>query len=213
MERRTFIGGALAAATLTSSIGLAADKPAGDLAKVRSRYLDELLKAPSADFAAYKKFRLAEVRGETDPAWLKSMNFDRKGAPRMSEADSKSLAEASAAALARSLVQAFSAGGMEMVKEPGPGVLNVKASATNVFLNAPESRESGSQSIAEEIGKVNLALEASDAASGKVLLKTAHRGTAKTVDGASRATSVSNRFYFDNLFNDWSKNVVAEMKK
>jgi hypothetical protein len=215
MERRKFIRtvAVAGAAALTVPLAFGADKPAGDLAKVRSRYLDELQKKPGADFGGYKKVRFDEIRAETDPAWVKAMNYDRRGGAKTSDEDAKKLADAGAAALGRALVQAFASKGFEVVKEAGPGVLNVKASATNLYLNAPEGKESGVQSVAEEIGKANLSFEGRDAASGDVLIKVNHRGRAKTVDRAARVSDVSNRFYFDALFAEWSKNVVAEIRQ
>lgn len=213
MERRKFIGAAAAVAG-SAAVGqaFAATDKQGDLVRVRSRHLDEVLRKPNADFGTYRKVRLEAIRAEADPGWVKSINYSRKGGAKLDEADAKKLAEAGAASLARALVGAFSANGYELVKEPGPGVMNVTASATNLYLNAPESFEAGTRSVVtDEVGKATLRLEGRDAVTGNILLQTTHKGIARTVD-ASRATNVTNRFHFDALFAQWAAHVVQEIK-
>jgi hypothetical protein len=214
MNRRDFICIATAVAgTLAARPTLAAVEKPGDLEKVRSRNLDELLKRPKTDFGTFRRVRLDAIGAQADPAWLKSMNYNRKGGPKLTEADARKLAEVAAASLTVAIARAFTDKGLEVVKDSGPGgVLDIKASATNLFLNAPELYDAGAQSVAEEVGKATLQLEARDAASGALLLKTTHKGTARTVARAARATNVSNRFYFDALFTEWAAHVVQEMK-
>jgi hypothetical protein len=211
MDRRRFLGTTLGtAAAMVTSAAVAAG--ANDLEKVRSRYLDELLRRPGTDFSTYRKVRFEAIGAQADPSWTKSMNYSRKAGPKLGPEDAKKLADAGAASLAAALARAFSGKGYELVKDSGPGVLNIKASATNLYLNAPEIYDAGTQSLAEEVGKAVLQLEGRDAVSGTLLVKTAHRGTARTVDRAQRATNVSNRFHFDALFTEWANHVVQELK-
>jgi hypothetical protein len=61
-----------------------------------------------------------------------------------------------------------------------------------------------------EAGRATLRAEGRDA-SGAVRLQSEHRGTAGDTGRLSRASNVTNRFWFDALFRNWANEVAAEL--
>ncbi|QJR14480.1 hypothetical protein [Usitatibacter palustris] len=180
------------------------------LQAVKSKQLDQLQVAPG--LSAYKKVLIDPSKAEVHPGWMRSMN-DGLGGPKVKRADVDRIAKESAKGLDMFVAPAFKANGYEIVTAPGPGVMRIAASANEIYVNAPDTNQPGVMSATEDAGTARMRLVATDSVSGKPLARTEHKLTASGATGSpTRATNVSNRFWFGNAFERWAVNVAKELQ-
>jgi hypothetical protein len=183
------------------------------LVAARSKNLDELHLRPNADLAGYRKVLIDPVQVEFAKGWLTHMNaYNRRSLSRWITPDeARRIAEETASSLQAAVTEAFKARGYEIVTAPGPGVLRLSPSATELFVNAPDGLSPWrTRTFTREAGDAKLRLEARDAVSGTLLARVLHRGIARQVGQFNLANEVSNRFWFDTLFSRWAANCADE---
>lgn len=180
------------------------------LVAIKSKQLDQLQVAPGA--GAYKKVLIDPAKAEVHPGWLRSMN-DGLGGPKVKRADVDRIATETAKGLDTMVAPAFKANGYEVVTAPGPGVMRIAASASEIYVNAPDMNQPGVMSATEDAGTARMRLVATDSVSGKPLARSEHKLTASGATGSpTRATNVSNRFWFGNAFERWATTVAKELQ-
>ena len=92
-------------------------------------------------------------------------------------------------------------------------VLRLSPRVTELYVNAPDVFPPGvTRSFARDAGEATLVLEARDAVSGTLLAVIVDHGTAQDMLRFTRATSVSNAFWFEGLYKRWATNSVAELE-
>lgn len=184
------------------------------LVAARSRNLDELHLRPNADLAGYRKVLVDPARVEFAKDWLRHMTaYNRSPSRWITPEDAQRLVMETAASLQLAVAEAFKARGYEIVMTPGPGVLQLSPSATELFVNAPDGPAPWrTKTLTRDAGEAKLALEARDALSGTILARVSHHGIAREVGRLNLANEVANRFWFDALFNRWAANCVAEFE-
>ena len=109
------------------------------------------------------------------------------------------------------VAEAFKARGYEIAAAPGPGVLRLSPTITELYVNAAENLATGgtTKSFTKDAGEATLILEARDSVSGTLLGRVVDHRTARDSKGTQigdvrRTTSVSNNFWFDATFRRWA---------
>ena len=204
----------LAASFLALPAG-AVTSPASDgLVAVSSRNLDEVYVRPGADFQAYRKVVIDPARVEFRKGWLRSINATRGTSRWLVPEDAANIADNAATSLTDVVVASFTSRGYEIVTAPGAGVLRVSANVTDLVVNAPDVASASMQALYNvTAGEATLTLEVRDAATGTLLGRVVDRGTARELSSrVNRAFGVTNVFWFDALFRQWTANSIKEFE-
>jgi hypothetical protein len=165
------------------------------LVAVKSRTLDELYVRPSADLSAYRRIIVDPAHAALAKNWLKDMNSQRDVQRWLRPDDAARIADEAAASLRTVVTETFKTRGYEIATAPGAGVLRLTASATDVFVNAPDVPAPGIQrAFVRDGGQATLRLDVRDSVSGVLVARIVDRGTARELRLNNQATSVSNLF-------------------
>ncbi len=203
---------AAAAAALASAF--AATNPAAEgLAAVKSSTLDQVYLRPAVNLADYRKVMVEPARVEMLKGWRKSINQQREPSRWITVEDEQDLVRKAAAGMTGAVVEAFKAKGFEIVTAPGPGVLRVSPSTTDLFVNAPDTVTATRQGqITQfEAGDATLDMEIRDSTNGNVVGLVSDRNAARQVGRLNRVTLISNQFWFDAMFSAWARNCATEI--
>ncbi len=210
------IGGLGAAVTAPSQ---AATPPTYEgLVSVRSWNLDELYLRPNADLASYRKVVIDPVQVRFREDWNRDFVDPHAKTRRLLQEDVRRIADDTALTMQSAVTEAFKARGYEIASAPGPGVLRLSPSVTDLYVNAAENLASGTtKSFTKDAGEATLILEARDAASGTLLGRVVDRRTARESKGTQigdvrRTSTVSNNFWFDATFRRWAATCVKEFE-
>lgn len=205
----------LLAALLFSLPAGAVTAPASDgLVAVQSRNLDEVYVRPDANFQAYRKVIIDPAQVEFRKGWLRSINATRGPSRWLVPEDAANIADSAATSLTDVVVAAFTSRGYDIVKAPDAGVLHVSAKVTDLVVNAPDVASANPQVLFNvTAGEATLTLELRDAANGALLGRVVDRGTAHELSPRiNRAFGVTNVFWFDALFQQWTANAIREFE-
>ena len=202
----TFAGATFAAP------GPAAPMAGDGLVSVQSRNLDQVYLRPGADLAAFRKVMIDPVQVEFSRNWLRNVN-DPRYVARVRPDDARRIAAETTANLNVIIADAFKARGYEIVAAPGPGVLRLSARVTELYVNAPDVFPPGNtRSFARDAGEATLLLDVRDSVGGETLALIVDHDTATDMMRLTRATSVSNTFWFDGMYKRWAKSTVAALQ-
>ena len=205
----------LVAAALMAFPAGAATPPASDgLVAVSSRTLDEVYVRPDENFEAYRQVVVDPSRVEFKKGWLRSINATRGPSRWLVPEDAANIADNAATSLNEVVVASFTSRGYEVVTAPGAGVLRVSANVTDLVVNAPDVASASMQALYNvTAGEATLTLEVRDAATGTLLGRVVDRGTARELSSRiNRAFGVTNVFWFDALFRQWTANSIKEFE-
>jgi Protein of unknown function (DUF3313) len=181
------------------------------LVRMQSRDLDRFYVRPGAKLASYRKVMIDPVQVEFSKDWLGNVN-DSRYVARIRPEDAKRIADETTADAAGIIADAFRARGYEVVTAPSPDVLRVSPRVAELYVNAPDVFPPGiTRAFARDAGEATLVLEARDALSGQLLATIVDHDTAKDMLRLTRATSISNTFWFDGLYKRWAANSVAQL--
>jgi len=192
----------------------AATNPAAEgLATVKSSTLDELYLRPAADLASYRKVMVEPAKVEMLKGWRKTINQQREPSRWVTVSDEQDLVRNAAAGMTGAVVEAFRARGFEIVTEPGPGVLRVSPSTTDLYVNAPDTVTPAPQGQIThfEAGDATLNMEIRDSTNGNAVAFVSDRNAARQVGRLNRVTLISNQFWFDAMFSAWARNCATEL--
>jgi len=189
------------------------------LVPVHSWNLDELYLRPNADLASYRQVAIDPVQVSFRKDWNRDFVDPHASIRRLSAEDARRIAEDAGANMSRALIDAFRARGYEVVSAPGPGVLRLTPSVTDLYVNAAEELATGgtTKSFTKDAGEATLVLEVRDGASGALLGRVVDRRTARETKGTQRSdlrrtTEVSNNFWFDQSFRQWAGACIKEFE-
>ena len=181
------------------------------LAAVQSRDLDEFYLRPNADLAAYRKIVIDPVQVTFRKDWNKDFVDPHGSLRRLLQDDVRRIADETASTMQSAVAEAFKARGYEIAAAPGPGVLRLSPTITELYVNAAENLATGgtTKSFTKDAGEATLILEARDSVSGTLLGRVVDHRTARDSKGTQigdvrRTTSVSNNFWFDATFRRWA---------
>jgi hypothetical protein len=202
------------AAPLAATAYTSATAPEG-LQAVKSWQLDHVFLRPGAKLAGYRKVMLdpvIDVKFQAD--WLRNMN-DRRPLPHLTDADAKRIADDAARSLYKIVGDAFKARGYEIVTAAGPDVLRVTTGISEFYVTAPEidSAYVTRSFTRDDAGQATLTLEGRDSVSNQLLVTIVDGEEARTATHMSRATDVSNAFWFDAMYKRWAQNCVDVLQR
>jgi len=146
---------------------------------------------PNANLANYRRVVVDPGQASLASDWLKSMNQQRTPGRWVTREDAQRLQDEAASSLAPIVSEAFRAQGYELVTAPGPGVLRISPRVSDLYVNAPDTYDSGIQRyVVRDAGQATLHLEVRDAATGEVVARVIDRSTAKEINrNFNRATN------------------------
>ncbi len=188
------------------------------LVAVRSWNLDELYLRPNADLATYRRVVIDPAQVTFRKDWNKDSPDLHGVTRRLREGDAQRLADDTASAMQSALAEAFKARGYEIAAAPGPGVLRLSPSITDLYINAAEDLSPGTtKSFTKDAGEATLLLEARDASTGMLLGRVVDHRTARETKGIERrdlirTTSVSDSFWFDTISKRWAADCIKEFE-
>ncbi len=189
------------------------------LVAVQSRNLDEFYLRPNADLASYRKIVIDPVQVTFRKDWNKDFVDPHGSTRRLSQDDVRRIAGDTASAMQSAVAEAFKARGYEIAAAPGPGVLRLSPSITELYVNAAEDLATGgtTNSFTKDAGEATLVLEARDSVSGTLLGRVVDHRTARESKGTQirdvrRTSNVSNNFWFDATFRRWAASCVKEFE-
>ena len=152
------------------------------------------------------------VRAEVSKNWLYDIKESRSKAGAIREADARRMADDMARSFQGALEKALRDEGFQVMNSPAPGAVRLSARLDEVYVSAPENTAAGVKALTRTTGHARLQVQARDAG-GAVLMQSEQRSDAGDMGRLQRATDVSNRFWFDALFQDWSRDVATQLKR
>jgi hypothetical protein len=215
---------ALVVATLGAGVfaapSQAADPPAvpDGLVAVRTWNLDQLYLRPGTDLAAYRKVMIDPVQIAFRKDWNNSEQDYRGKTRRLLPSDVRVIADDIAVGMQSNVAEAFKARGYEIVAAPGPGVLRLTPSATDLYVNAGDETPPGpTRLLTKDAGEATLVLEARDSVSGMMLAQVVDHRTAPESKGTQPqdlrlTTNVTNGLWLDEMFRRWATACAKEFE-
>jgi hypothetical protein len=184
------------------------------LVQVKSRTLDEVYVRSNADLSSYRKVMIDPGKAELRKNWLKDTNSQRSPARWLTPSDAQEITDQAAKSFAPAIADVFKREGYEIVTTPGPGVLRLSPSVTDLYVNAPYYPTPGIQKTnVRDAGEAMLSLDVRDSVSGALQARIIDRSTAQemrapaTAGGqliANPANDVTNQFWFDALYRQFA---------
>jgi hypothetical protein len=182
------------------------------LVAVQTRNLDKLYVRPNADLARYQAVMIDPVTVEFSKDWNRSVN-DPRYTTRIRPEDAQRIADQTTGSVGDILAAALTQRGYQIVTAPGPGVLRLSPHVTDLYVNAPDVFPPGvTRSFARDAGEATVTLEARDATNGTLVAVISDHATAQDMLRLSRATDVSNAFWFEGMFKRFAANGVDVLK-
>ena len=160
---------------------------------------------------AQQRVLVDPIRANLDRDWLYEIKESRGKAHAVTERQARDIAADMAASLERELHSALRAQGFEVVPAAGPGVVRLAVSLDDLYVNAVESGAAGSRNLTREAGRATLRAEARNPA-GAVVLASEERANAGDTGKLRYTTDVSNRFWFDSTFRNWSATLARDLR-
>jgi hypothetical protein len=203
------LGGATA---LAAPYGATAPASYDGLVAVQTRNLDKLYVRPNADLARYQAVMIDPVTVEFSKDWNRSVN-DPRYTTRIRPEDAQRIADQTTGSVGDILAAALTQRGYQIVTAPGPGVLRLSPHVTDLYVNAPDVFPPGvTRSFARDAGEATVTLEARDATNGTLVAVISDHATAQDMLRLSRATDVSNAFWFEGMFTRFAANGIDVLK-
>jgi hypothetical protein len=203
------LGGATA---LAAPYGATAPASYDGLVAVQTRNLDKLYVRPNADLARYQAVMIDPVTVEFSKDWNRSVN-DPRYTTRIRPEDAQRIADQTTGSVGDILAAALTQRGYQIVTAPGPGVLRLSPHVTDLYVNAPDVFPPGvTRSFARDAGEATVTLEARDATNGTLVAVISDHATAQDMLRLSRATDVSNAFWFEGMFKRFAANGIDVLK-
>ena len=206
---------AVLAAMFLASPADAVTAPASDgLVSIHSRNLDEVYVRPDVNFLDYRKVIVDPAQVELRKGWLRSINATRGPSRWIMPEDAKFITDNAATSLTGVVVASFTGRGYEIATAPDAGVLRITPRVTDLVVNAPDVQSANPQALFNvDAGEATLILEVRDAATGTLLGRVVDRGTARELSTRiNRVLGVTNAFWFDALFRQWTANCLREFE-
>lgn len=160
--------------------------------------------------AAYRKVHIAPAQVEFHRDFVSDHTSPRSEA-RLRPEESRRLAADMGEGLRRALDEALRARGFEIAASPAGDVLRISPALRNLYVNAPEGSTARMvRHYVREAGSARMEVEGSDP-SGARLFRASDERTTPRIENFSRASDVSNRFWFDAMFRRWAEDFAAAL--
>jgi hypothetical protein len=191
----------LVGATLLAACAAPAPERTSDgLERVPSSGVDAVHVRPDVDLALYGSLLLEPVEVAFDRSW-----DPRDFGPWGLGADEVARIRAELAALAgETFARRLGHAGYALAGAPGPGVLRVRVSLVDVYVNAPEPLEPSRRTLVFEFGRMTLNAELSDAVTGQALARLSDRMQSRKQEQLEWAAGGFNRAEAEREFVHWA---------
>jgi len=207
-------------ATVGAATAFAQPQPAtpqlgNELVKWITQTFDEAYVKPEANLASYRKVMLDQPQVVFRRNWLKDINGTRDPSRWLVPADQQKYADDMSAGMGQAFADIFKSKGYEIVTAPGPGVLRVTPSVTDLYLNAPDIQSSNlTRTFNRETADATLVVDARDAATGTVLAHFVDRRTVREVVGRRviYISDVGNLFWMEAASRTLATNTIKEFE-
>ena len=182
------------------------------LIRLQTRALDEVYVRPDVDFQRYNKVLVDPPQVTLRKGWLRSINATRGPSRWLVPEDAANITDSAAAGLGAVVAESFRQRGYEIAAAPEVGVLRVSANVSDLIVNAPDVSSAYMQAQYNvNAGEATLTLELRDATSGALLGRVVDRSVAHELSPRiNRSFGVTNQFWFDALFRQWTANSMQE---
>ena len=214
----TLVFAALGAGVLAPSHAADLQAMPDGLVAVHTWNLDQLYLRPGTDLAAYRKVMIDPVQVAFRKDWNQSEQDYRGKTRRLLPNDVQAITDDIVAGMQSNVAEAFRARGYEIVAAPGPGVLRLTPSATELYVNAGDETPPGmTRLFTKDAGEATLVLEVRDSVSGSVLARVVDHRTAPESKGTQirdlrTTTNVTNGLWFDEMFRRWATACAKELE-
>lgn len=206
---------AFVAGLMFATLGLAAEPPnaqppnAEGLVEVRVRGLQQFLVQPDADLARYRNILLDPVEVAFDRRWQPKVNG------REIAVDERTRIRADIAkVLQKEFTSELGQGGYQVVTEPGPDVLRARVEVRDLYLNAPDVQTSSrSITYARSAGKMKLAAEMRDSASGALIARAVDVYEDPETAFFEWTTSIDNNEAARDAAEQWARALRSQLDK
>ena len=207
-------------ATMGAATAFAQPQPASpqignELVKWITQTFDEAYVKPEANLASYRKVMLDQPQVVFRQNWLKDINNTRDVSRWLKPADQQQYVDDMSAGMGQTFAEVFRSRGYEVVTAPGPGVLRVTPSVTDLWLNAPDIQSSNlTRTFNRETADATLVVDARDAVSGTVLAHFVDRRTVREVVGRRviYISDVGNLFWMEAASRTLATNTIKEFE-
>jgi hypothetical protein len=177
-----------------------------NLVQVKPKRLDAVFLLPGADFRAYTKVMMDPVEVAFTKNWARDYNRDAATlSQRLSAEDVEQIAQAARETFSEAFAEQYKAAGVELVTEPGDGVLRLRPGVIDLYITAPDTLSSGrSRTYTMESGYATLFLEARDSVTGALLGRALDKRTTRDTGRVQVSNRVTNLSDFRVLFKQWA---------
>jgi hypothetical protein len=210
------VGVATVGATTAFAQPQPASPPIGnELVNWITQTFDEAYVKPGANLASYRKVMLDQPQVVFRKNWLKDINNTRDVSRWLKPADQQQYVDDLSAGMGQTFANVFRARGYEVVTAPGPGVLRVTPSVTDLWLNAPDIQSSNlTRTFNRETADATLVVDARDSVTGAALAHFVDRRTVRdTIGRRSQYTSdVANLFWMEGASRTLATNTIKEFE-
>jgi len=208
------------AATIGAATAFAQPQPASptignELVKWITQTFDEAYVKPDANLASYRKVMLDQPQIVFRKNWLKDINNTRDVSRWLTPADQQKYIDDMSAGMGQTVSEVVRSRGYEVVTAPGPGVLRVTPTVTDLWLNAPDVQSSNlTRTFNRETADATLVVDARDSVTGAVLAHFVDRRTVRdTIGRAPKYTSdVGNLFWMESASRTLATNTIKEFE-
>lgn len=173
------------------------------LERVERRGLDQVFVRPGTDLSQYDKVMLDPVEVSFDRSW------DPRGSRIGLETADPQAIRKGLASLAREVFreELEAAGGYELVEEPGPDVLRVRAQIVDLYINAPDiPRASATRTYVVNAGRMTLVAELYDSQTNALIARVVdrERGREYGINELQIANAVTNTAEARRVLREWA---------
>jgi hypothetical protein len=193
MKRVVFLLAALLAMNAAAASGTELERAmaSGGLRKISLKGVDMAYARPGASLVSYSRVMLDPI----DVAFHKDWKPTRSGSNiKVSAQERENIATGVAKVVYEEFVKQLQTdNGYQVVTEPGPDVLRVKAKIVDLYVNAPDTASAGrSRSYTVSAGEMTIFAELYDAQTGELLARVADRRVARGTGRLTLTNSVVN---------------------
>lgn len=175
--------------------------------------LDLLQVRPGVDFVAYRLIVVEPATAAMRQNWRKDINDSRSPARWVSVDDVDAITNQAAASLRAMTQTGFEARGFVAATAPGPGVLRLVPTVTDLDVYAPDTETPGIERYYVRYGgEASLHLDVLDAETGVLLARISDRNIARELQRINRASGAANVFWFEALFRDWAMRCAGALR-
>jgi hypothetical protein len=167
--------------------------------------LDAVFLAPDAEIPSYSSFMLAPASVQFARNWDPNRG-GRSMSRRLDAADVTAIKDNLASMLGDTFRQELTAGGYQVVTEPGPDTLLVIPAIVDLYITAPDAMTPGrSRTYTANSGRMTLVLELRDSVTGETLARVVDGQSGRNIGIMTITNRVTNTADAQRAMNIWAR--------